>query len=48
VNSFVAVSWLSWLLGRLPRPLVAMLDGWSYGIALRKAQRRRQPIPSQE
>jgi hypothetical protein len=33
--------WVDLLLTRLPRPLVSMLDAWSYGVARRKAERRR-------
>jgi hypothetical protein len=26
---------------RLPRPVLEMLDAWSYGVAVRRAERRR-------
>jgi hypothetical protein len=29
------------LVRRLPRPLLDMLDAWSYGVAVRRAERRR-------
>jgi len=34
-------SWLCSLLRRLPAPLLARLDAWSYRIAMQRAQRRR-------
>ncbi len=34
-------SWLASLLRRLPAPLLARLDAWSYRIAMQRAQRRR-------
>jgi hypothetical protein len=34
-------SWLTRALRRLPAPLLAKLDAWSYRIALQRAQRRR-------
>lgn len=34
-------SWLSPVLRRLPAPLLAKLDAWSYRIAVQRAQRRR-------
>jgi hypothetical protein len=32
---------LAQLVRRLPRPLLEMLDAWSYGVAVRRAERRR-------
>ena len=37
-------SWVGLLLTRLPRPLVFVLDGWSYRVARRKAERRRAAV----
>lgn len=34
-------SWLTPVLRRLPAPLLARLDAWSYRIAMQRAQRRR-------
>lgn len=34
-------TWLAPVLRRLPAPLLAKLDAWSYRIAMQRAQRRR-------
>lgn len=44
-NTMAAVArttWLSAVLRRLPAPLLAKLDAWSYRIAMQRAQRRRE------
>jgi hypothetical protein len=43
----VRLSWLGLLLERLPRPLVQVLDDWSYRVARRKADRRRAALLKQ-
>ena len=35
-------SWLTPVLRRLPSPWIAALDAWSYRIAQKRAERRRQ------
>jgi hypothetical protein len=40
--------WVSLLLGRVPRPLLAALDDWSYRVARRRAQRKRMLILAQQ
>lgn len=37
----VHTSWLTPVLRRLPAPLLAKLDAWSYRIAMQRAQSRR-------
>jgi len=32
---------LTQLVRRLPQPVLEMLDAWSYGVAVRRAERRR-------
>jgi hypothetical protein len=41
MGATASASRLAQLVRRLPRPVVEMLDAWSYGIALRRAERRR-------
>lgn len=38
----VHTSWLTPVLRRLPAPLLAKLDAWSYRIAMQRAQKRRE------
>ena len=38
----VHTSWLTPLLRRLPRRLLAQLDNWSHRVAMRRAQQRRE------
>ena len=38
----VRTSWLTSVLQRLPAPLLAKLDAWSYRVAMRRAQKRRE------
>ena len=41
----VAIPYVAWLLAvlrRLPAPLLLALDAWSYGIARKRAERRRK------
>jgi hypothetical protein len=40
--AIVQTSWLTPVLRRLPSPWIAALDAWSYRIAQRRAERRRQ------
>ncbi|WP_168107923.1 hypothetical protein [Ramlibacter lithotrophicus] len=35
-------TWLTLVLRRLPAPLLAKLDAWSYRIAMQRAQKRRE------
>ncbi|MBC5763841.1 hypothetical protein [Ramlibacter albus] len=37
-------SWVGLLLTRLPRPLVRVLDEWSYRVAQQRAERRRAAV----
>jgi hypothetical protein len=38
----VNTAWIAGVLGLLPRPLLAALDGWSQRLAQRRAARRRE------
>jgi hypothetical protein len=42
MSGFASTHWWSQVFRRLPLPLIAALDAWSYGIARRRAQKRRQ------
>jgi hypothetical protein len=41
MGTTVPASRLAQWVRRLPRPVLRMLDAWSYGIAVRRAERRR-------
>ncbi len=44
MSTLARTSWLSLALQRLPRPVLAMLDGWSSRLALRRRERRRRVL----
>lgn len=41
MNSYASAHWWMHVLRRLPSPLVAALDAWSYRIARQRAEKRR-------
>ena len=41
MSTHVQTSWLSRVLSRLPRPLIAVLDNWSSRIAIKHREKRR-------
>lgn len=42
MTALARTTWLTPVLRRLPAPLLARLDAWSYRIARRRAQQRRE------